>query len=285
MPIGWFPLAILAAFSLATAQIFQKRVVKEEEIDPIAFAIFFQAAIAAFGFLISLASGGFSVRSLSEIWPLLFLVIFFFGTSNLFYFKSTKETDISLVSLAMTTNPVWTLLGGIAFLGEGLSLTKILGMAAVLGAILFVSRKKGERIARGIVYALIASILVSAAFLLDRVVYVYFSSPWAYQSLSILTALFMATLRPSAVPKIRSVVSLKVLPYALAAPFFINLLGFFALSAYTAGGEVSRVILITRASTILVVLFGALFLGEKESLHKKFLAALIVVGGVFLIQF
>lgn len=63
---------------------------------------------------------------------------------------------------------------------------------------------------------------------------------------------------------------LMILLYALAS------------AAYRLGGEVGRIIPILDAQTLPVVIFGALFLGERQNLARKILASLLAVAGIFL---
>jgi uncharacterized membrane protein len=49
-------------------------------------------------------------------------------------------------------------------------------------------------------------------------------------------------------------------------------------------GDVSQVIPITTSTTPFIVIFGAIFLGERDNIFKKFLATILIVLAIYLMR-
>lgn len=283
--MNWFTLSLIANLSLAADYLLKKPVLNKKEVDPVAFAIYFQLLVALIALPLAIYLG-VRIENFGAILPLILLMAFFYALCNIALYWGMKLTEVSRVSIIMTTIPLWVFLGGVILLKESLGLNKILGFLAITFGLLLLSWQRGAlRLDRGSSYALLASLFASGAFLIDKQIIDNFSSPFLYQIFAFgLPGILVGVLQPRSIPKIRALFSRKVQALTFLATLSLITVSFATLSAYRLGGEVSRVIPIVRASTIVVVIFSYLFLGERKDLSKKLVAAVLVVLGVALLR-
>lgn len=283
--MDWFTFSLISNLSLAAVLLLQKPILNRKEVDPIAFAIYFQLLVALVALPLAIFSG-VKIENFGAILPLIGLMPFLYAFGNIFFYQGMKLSEVSKVGIVMTTVPLCTFLGGVILLEEILSLAKVLGFLAVISALLLLSRQKGAlRLERGLGYVLLSSFLFAGAFLIDKRIVDNFSSPFLYQVFGFgLPGLLVGILQPRSVPKIKALFSRRVQFLTILSVLSLITTSFSTLTAYRLGGEVSRVIPIVRASTIVVVIFSYLFLGERKDLLKKLAAAILVVLGVVLLR-
>lgn len=283
--MNWFTLSLVASLCLAAVLLLQKAVLNRKEVDPIAFAIYFQLLVVLISSPIALYLGT-RVENFDAIWPLVLLMAVLYGLANTLLYWGMKHTEISRVSVIMTSVPLWVFLGGVLLLGESFNLLKVAGVALVVSGLFVLAwAGRGFRWTRASTAVLLASFLMSGAFLIDRDISGNFSSPFLYQAFSFsLPVIVMVLLRPNAVPKIPVLFARNIQRLTFLSAVVLVTMSASVLTAYRLGGEVSRVIPIVRASSILVVIFSYLFLGERKDLLKKLIAAILVVLGVVLLR-
>lgn len=282
--MDWFGFSLISNLSLAAVLLLQKPVLNRKEVDPFAFAIYFQLLIALFALPLAIYSG-IRIENFSTILPLIGLMPFFYAFGNILFYQGMKLSEVSKVGIVMTTVPLCTFLGGVILLEESFSLAKTLGLLAIITALLLLSWQKGVlRLERGLGYVLLSSFLFAGAFLIAKQVIDNFSSPFLYQIFGFgLPGILVGVLQPKSIPKIRALFSRRVQFLTFLSALSLITTSFSTLTAYRLGGEISRVIPIVRASAIVVVIFSYLFLRERKDLLKKFIAALLVISGVALL--
>lgn len=283
--MNWFTFSLVSNLSLAATLLLQKPVLNKKEVDPTAFAIYFQLLVALFALPLAIYLG-IKIENFGAILPLIALMPFFYAFGNILFYRGMKLSEVSKVSIVATTVPVWVFLGGVVLLKESLDLIKILGFLAVIcGLLLLVWRKGALRIKRGLGYVLFSSFLFAGAFLIDKRIIDNFSSPFLYQIFGFgLPGLLVGILQPKSIPKIKALFSRRVQFPTLLSVLSLITTSFSTLTAYRLGGEVSRVIPIVRSSAIVVVIFSYFFLGERKDLFRKLTAAVLVVSGVALLR-
>jgi len=137
------PLAVIfSAFSFAAFAVGSKPLVKEYGALPVAV----WAAIIGTIFLLPLLSWNFvtEVQALSPVgWlSVLFLAILSTIVANMILYSLVGARVVSRLSIQLYLIPVVSLVGGILLLGEGLTVTTIIGAALLLSATGLVTSKR-----------------------------------------------------------------------------------------------------------------------------------------------
>lgn len=286
--LDWFSLAILASIASSLVEVFKKAVLKSDNIHPIAFGIYFNILVGVLA--LPFAVSGFGALHLDTYgWIMVLVMSFMYAVSNIFYYYALKMTEVSQVGIISASRSIWLLIGAFIFLGETLDAFKLAGVILITLGILIVYWEGKGLVGFGtaqfylIIFAVVSCIpSIIGKYLLDN----YFDNVASYQVLSyFLPAVFNAVLMPAAVVKIRPLLKFNkdnglVIISAIMTAAAIHIY-FLSLKA---GGQISAVGPIWQASIILTVIFGILFLNERQNLLKKILSAVIVFAGVLLIR-
>lgn len=197
--------------------------------------------------------------------------------------KSLQYLEAGVYSVIYNLRILITTVLGILFLSEGIVWPRIAGGMLILLAI-FIVRQEGSKTIRirgvwwGIAAAFVISFLnLSEKLLIENVgVLNYFAL--AQITAAVIMAAYLFS-RPGNVVK----------PSVLWQPRMLQLMAFRAVSAYgftfalAAGALVSVANYIAGMSVILMVIFGALLLGEKDYLLRKAIATAVAVSGLTII--
>lgn len=140
--MSWFVFALASAILYTFSGLLQKVILKEEEADPIALAIFFQFLVALFLLPVVLKLG-FPWPNLSFIYPRILAMGIIYTFGGFFWFKAVKSIQISEATIISSTRPFFILLGSSLFLGELVNSSKILGIVLITLGIIVVYWQKG----------------------------------------------------------------------------------------------------------------------------------------------
>lgn len=292
----WPAFLLIHILAYSAIPLLQKRLVADEGTHPVMAAGFFRMIVAInllVVFVLSRQSfqGSFNFNGL-ELHFILMTALY--ATGAIFSIKSLKLIPASEFAIISSSTSMWTAIGGLVFLGEVFSIVKLVGIGLILGAILLVSlpaevvrlrsRKLFERLTRGHLYALIASMCWGFAFVNDVKLSAN-SDVLVFAAISFLApTLVTFFVFPSALkslPRQFNANSLKIniplsLAYALA---YVAI-----LSAYRAGGEVSVITPLALTGTLLSIFWSYVFLRERSNLGIKLIAGLFLIAGAFLLS-
>ena len=279
----WLILVFVATVCFAIARVLQKSLLNNVNHDPITYAIYFQLVVAMLVLPIALFNG-FSIPPLGQIWPNLLLTAFLYCLGNIFSFRSLKKIPVSEFTILAATIPIWATLTAVLFLHESAHPIKLLGVLLTVAGIVaaFYTGKKFA-LTKGHYAALLAAIAWGCAFTNDAYLLHSFNAStysfvyWFWPGI-VLGALYYKKLRG-----ISHFVKNGV--WKFLAPAALFALASLAINtSYKLGAEASQLATIIQFGTIITIIFGVVFLGEKENLAKKILGGLIVILGVILVQ-
>lgn len=278
----WIYLALGAALLFSLNSILG-RVLATKSANPRAFALIYNTI----GGIFVLSFFLFDHSQFSGInWQVILLLlinIFVYGIFNRYEFYARKNNEASTYAVLTKFSPVFTFILSIIFLGESISFNKILALLIIIsGNILAVITKRGIKFTSGIKYIAIITIFISIAMVLDKKISGNFPLPlyafFAYFPPNIFLY-FFPKLKFSDIKK-----ELKIAGSGIFILAAVNVCGYFMLIKSYAYGEVSKIVLLTSASTIITVLAGIFFLKEKTRLWQKIFAAMLVTIGVLLLK-
>lgn len=279
----WQLLISLSVILMSIARLLQKFLVKERLQYPVAFAIVFQFMIGISLLIFGLITQRLSLPPLKPILFNIFLIGVFFGLANVFVFKSLKELEASKFVIIFATRTFFSISATTLILEEQLSLKYVLGALVVFSGVVLVSYKRGFKLSRAEVYALLAAVLFGVGVTNDRFLVAQFDT-FSYTTISfILTGITIVLLQPREVRFIksflnyRSIRDLIIFCSCYAAGVFLY------LSALKAAPTTSQVVIFSLSGVILTVVFATIFLKETNQLTKKIIAALLTSIGLLLV--
>ncbi len=257
---------------------------KDKDSDSFSYALMYQLICAVLITLFVLTRG-FILPPFGPIWVNIILSTVLYAAFPVFLFKALKTTEASEVVVVLASGVLWTIVVALLFLGESLSLNIIIGTAVILSAIVFLSYKKGSfGFDRGHVYALVATACSGVAFANDTYI-LRQADAFSYTAISFtLVTVALLLFRPKTIFKFKPFLNLKTSSEMILMSAFYAIFTVAIYLAYQNGGTASQLGPILQSRVVVTVLLAALFLGEKDSLIKKIVSAILVSGGVLLIR-
>ena len=205
--------------------------------------------------------------------------------------KALKLADVSLVTPLLTFSPVFTVLISAIFLGETPSTRGMMGVGLVLVGGYWLNLSNADRLAPlkalalkpGVALVLLAGLLWAITPLLEKTAIRHTSPESPRFAAFVATALLVILLTPLGVIRGRSAIGKLFLhrrEWGLAALIAGSapILGYTAFSL----GYIGYVTTLFKLSTIMTVLWGFLFLKERN-LAQRLPGALVMVAGAILI--
>lgn len=279
----WVPWAIAQIFLSTAYQLLSRKLSIKSE-HPRAFSVVFNVMAAALSFIL-IAVEPLVLREFSLRFVLLLLIsTVLYAIFERTQFYARREIEASRMAIISRLVPVVGLVAAAIVLGEAITPIKLLATGLIVcGSILVVDVKRhGRKMGKGLWYAIVAFVALGLAWTNDKQASVGYSlSLYALLIwwIPIIYNLFIPPIPLKTLKKELVIAGWK--PVALLA--FINVFDYYALIKALSLGEAGRVISVVSASTITVVTFGVLFLGERKDMAKKLIATLLVVSGVVLL--
>ncbi len=202
---------------------------------------------------------------------------------NALYFTALREVQLSEIDLLLRSSSLWTILGSVLFLSEPLSWRGVCGAILVLVSLTVLAEKPRQlKFRPAQLLALGAALCFGAGNILDKSLSPYFD-PFSYTALNLLlTGLgmtFLVQLSPNEFFQVRL---WQGGAWFVAATFALTQL--LLILAFQAGGGAGEVILIAQVRVALLIGIGVLFLGERERLFHKGLAAMLIFAGIYFLS-
>ncbi len=180
----WLIYTVISIIAASLIAILQRVSMKDENSDPLPYAIALQFS----GALICLAFAfikGFEMPPIKE-YPLnFFLEAMLYAFGSLFSFKALKLIEASEGTVILSFGNVVTIAASAVFLKESLTPQGLLGVALIIISIILVSKLKGFSVNKGVFYALIAAMFYGLAVVNDAYL-LKFSDPTSYTAIAFL---------------------------------------------------------------------------------------------------
>jgi transporter family protein len=289
----WALLGILSAGFLGFHEIFKKVALQRNAVLPV---VLYGTAVGAFIFLpfILLSRffpeftihNGFFIPSASLQAHLMFILkSFIVSAAWLFGYFSVKHLPVTLLAPLNSSGPVWTILGAMLIYGEKLNLLQWIGVAVSLGLYYFLSFggselgvEKTNR--RWIFFAFLSIIFNSISALFDKFLVREYDRIAMQSWFSIYTTLiFLVIVVVIWYPSREKTTPFKWRWSIPLIGLFLVVADFFYFKALSIDGSlVSILIIIRRASAVLVFAAGAIYFKETSLRQRGIVLAGILFG-------
>jgi drug/metabolite transporter (DMT)-like permease len=281
----WFIYSILSLCGSILYSLAGRKLVKNAK-NPQAFAVIYNGTVALLSPLLFIFDQTLPSNITPKIVLFTLIGLLIWGIFGRYEYFARKNTEASVFTVVADLAPTLNFLLSALILKEQITGYKILGITLIILAniILFVKQKKKSIISlQGLKYSLIVAVFLAFGWLFDTI-----NVPaWGVATFSMVSFIFpsiMSMFFPRlTLSDLRQELALNKF-WHIAALGSLNLMGYaFLLKALTLGPATS-VVPITGSSTPFIIIFGVIFLGEKEYLGRKLIAALLTVGAIYLMR-
>lgn len=282
---GWQGFILISVTLYSISVVLQKKILRDEESNPVAFSIFFQILTGMVIGAIGLLTTEMGLPSnLTALLGNMLLMIVLYGLSNVLIFKSLKETEASKFTIIFSTRTFFTVLASSIFLGEMLNGKQLLGTLLIFISVAVVTLKSMKiTFTKGDLMALIAAMAFGFAITNDRFLIQNFIL-YSYLSISFITpGVFTAMVYPKDAMEIKKLLRIEPLKRigVLSVIYAFSAITFFM--GLKMSSNSSQVASVNMTSVIVTVFLSIIFLKEREGLAKKILGAFICFLGLLLV--
>ncbi len=279
----WQLLTAISVAGLSISIVLQRILIHKDKADPVAYAVFFQALVAAV-IAVFVIFNGFSLKNINNFWLPALAAIVLFGAGHIVYAKTLQKVEASAFSVLFATHAVWVMVLGIILFHENLTLIQIIGSLLIFASIgLVVNDYRHLSLGKGTFLGLVTGLLFGLAiFYWSYVGRNVDTLSWA--AVSFVGAAAVSLLfSPKAIKSMRPMLTKSILPIMLLLSIFYAIGSVAMLYAYKVG-SFSLVSPLRQTGIILTTLLAFLILSqERTSVGRKLLAAAICTVGVVLI--
>lgn len=277
----WLLFAIIAAISGGARSLLHRAVMKTE--DALSYA-FVENAITAAVF-IPLLTIEFSLPGQIEAWALVLLSAFLWSIIALVSMKSYKHSEVSIREPVSHSRIIIVFFLSVFLLSEAVMAEKIAGTLLIFAGMIIITYERKDRLGklkdRGVQLTLVASILMALVTIVDKYGLNYFA-PGTYGFIVyVIPAAILGIFASRKMKGIANLAHNKGI-YVLAAIILGAVFYYFNLKALEAA-EASIVFPVIRMSTMVAVLGGIIFLGERKDIAKKLASTIIIIAGAVLL--
>lgn len=282
--MSWIIPALIAVITLSVGTLLERILMKHDASDSIAYATVFQFILGIVSLLLSLLFGKFSLPHNLSVIPNFIVASFLWAGSTVFSFQAMKRLGAGEVTILGSTGTISTMLMSVFLLHEYVSLKVIIGMILILtSTILVISQKISFKSKSGILYAILSALCASIAVINDTVILKTYEAFSYMTVMSFLPAIVLFALYPRKVAQNQHLFKQK---YLMLLSIFALVYSIQGISWYVAleyGAPMSQLSPLIKTSTVLTVIFAAVFLGERSHILKKSVAAVITTIGAILV--
>jgi len=293
--MNWQTLILLHALIGPFSILAMRAVAKQRSAAHWPFTV--NAGMFSFAYLTGLALLPFmspvNFSSLTQYWPWFIGGGICFALTNAFWYKVLAHLDAGISGILSTLGVLFTIVLAALVLHEDLSVSQAVGGFLLLAAICYIltvakqpgaHRLHSKSWLLGLTFSIIGGVffaiaLVNEKFLLGKMpTSSYFLFGWGGQALmAYVTALiferrhFGLLLRP------------KIGPLVAVGGITRGIAGYFFIMSQIKSNNVALVTVVANIKLILIVLFGAWLLNERQKLTEKLTAAFLALAGLSII--
>lgn len=278
----WHWFAIGAVLGGSISNLYLRKVMKNEENDPILFSIAFQFILTILVLIFALYRG-FTFPPPLNLVPRFIFGGILYAVGTLCAFYASKQIGAGEFTILSSSGSLITILLGVFLLGNSFGPNKALGTALILASVVVLYAKERMKINRGMWLAFGVAVFYGVGVVNDVVILRTYNVMSFVPLMCFLPGLIILMIFPKRLSKINKLLKPKPLQHIVLYSAFYAVGTIFFYSALSSGATISQLSPISRASIIVTVILSALFLGEKKDLVRKIVSAILVSIGVILL--
>lgn len=279
----WFIYALTSAFiGVGYSIIARKLSVKSE--NPRALSIAFNACSALIALSLLTFEKWWFNQVPPHVWGLVILSVVLYAVFEGTQFYGRKYIDVSTSSIIFRLNTVISVFTSFLFLRESITPNKIIATLLILfGTYLVTVKNLNLKFNRGFVYILVATLAIGLVRPVDKTASAFFS-PAFYTVIVYAGPAFLMLFFPKLIKIKELVTEINLGRYLIPLLGLINVLEYYFMIKAFSLADASLVVPIVSLSTVLTVMAGIIFLGERDNIAKKIIAGILAFIGLLLIK-
>lgn len=286
--MNWIILTILAVTFRAVYSLGTRLLSTDVKVSPITQTILLTTTAGFLGLLLSPIFGGLTNVGVKEnIIPLIFVsIVTVLG--NVVYFKAQKKLDAGTTQVAFSSILIWGVILSILILNSSFSYKQLVGIVLMLLAIILIQYRKGSnKYDVNVLYILVSAFffaffqVISASISKKVGTSTYLIFPYFGNSLILLIVFLKQVVADF--NKLKTQLK-NTWTRTLFASGSTLLYTTFSYLAYKVAPDSGVVVVLLTCQVVLSVIFGAIFLKEREFLLRKLLAAVLAFVSAYLIK-
>jgi bacterial/archaeal transporter family protein len=280
----WPVLAMISVVTVSIAALLSRVLMREEDSNPIGYAIVFQFGLGLVTLFFAFVFGKFVFPTDIGLIPRFLLSALLWTGGTTLGFSAVKRLGAGETTILGSSNSIISISLGIVLLGEVITLPIIFGMVLIFLSIVLVSSGKLAFTSRqGVIFALLSALCTGIAIVNDAVILKTYEAFSYTTIMSFLPGIVLLIIFPQQITKIGSLMNRKSLSLMGIFCVFYSIQAITFYSAFQMGAPVSQLSPLTKSSIVLTVLLAAIFLKERSHLKRKILAAVVVTMGAILL--
>lgn len=284
--MSWYIFSLCAAVFLGLAELTQQHLLRNsKEVNERSSGVltfFFQALLTIpFIFIFHLEEDVYLILRWSSIFWFL-ASTFIASIAMVYYLRSFKVTSISFSCIFISWSAVISTILGIIFFAEVVNISKLLGIMAVLVAIV-VLNLRNLQLEKNHLYALYAGILFGVVVTIEKKLALGIHPILLIFWLCLFTAVFGFLINISGMLQLLKCLGSKDIGKIMLSGLFYFAFNYCTFSAYTHGGEVGPVDAINNCQVFLIILIEYFIFRQKIGVVRKLGSSALAGLGIYLL--
>ncbi|PID99054.1 hypothetical protein CSA80_02975 [Candidatus Saccharibacteria bacterium] len=284
----WALLTLLAITARATLSIATKILSKDVEVSATTHSVLLTMTATILSLVVAPFVGGISFSGVDQYWLPIAIIIMSQSFANVLFFLGVKRLDAGTAQVAFSSILVWGALLSVLFLGSVFSWAQLAGILLMMVAILLVQYKGGKiDMSSGVLYIVGSAVLYAvfqvASADISKVVSTGAYLLMAYLGPSLVVGLVYLSQLKKDLPLVRDQLK-KTSTKTLFAGGASMLYFVFSYAAYKNAPDSGVVVVLLTSQVVLSVIFGIVFLKEKDNQTRKLLAGILAFAAGALIK-
>jgi drug/metabolite transporter (DMT)-like permease len=286
MPL-WFLLTISSVLLLGIFNVLTKRILNENH-DPVVYGGLMQLSVGLLAIIPALISGFTFIPTPENILILVLVGAVYTAGATLFY-TGLAKIDMSESAIIDASGGLWGICIGFLILHEAITFEKLMAILLIGCGVAIVSFERGSKktSGNGRWLVLASTVLYALGAMLDKKL-TGSSTPISYVVCSFCTAgSTMVLVHHRRVARFFAqdkAVLFTFIRKTILNAVLILVVYVLQFSAYTSGGEGSKVFAVAQAQSVVTAIFGIVLLNERKRIGYKLLGAAIVCVGLLRIS-
>lgn len=281
-------LTILAIVSRGTYSIATKLLSSRVVVTPITQSVLLTTIGGFLAIPLGFFVGGFSISNLSSVWFLVLCSVLAQAFGNILFFIGTKELDAGMTQIAFSSIVLWGMMFTYFFLRSSFTWVQLIGIILMMCAILLIQeKKKSLALNKGVISILGAAGLfsifqvLSAKFSTQVSTGLYLLLSYFGSSLILICLYWSVLLKDGKklVVQVKNTATYTVFAGGMSLLYFI-----FSYVSYRTAPDPGVVVLLLTSQVVLSVLFGIIFLKERDRMGRKIIAGILAFIASLLIK-
>ena len=279
----WFILSLTSAFSQATRNAYNKKLVKNTGVYLLPGATAFFAAILFLAHTLLITG----IPDISEeLWVWVFITAFVVYIANVFLFKALETTEFSILFPVLSLTPLFSFITAYLVLGETATIMDFIAVFLIIGGI-YITTTKSHNIVyilkneKGVSFVFITAFLYSITSVGGKKLLIESNESFGFSMMLFMFSAFMiiSAYIAGELKNIRKLLASSEFPKIVVLNYIENISANYAFMF----SNVVYVIAIKRLSVLFSLIYAKYFFHEKRLLKSLIGTIMIIIGTVLLL--